>query len=130
MSDIQNLNHMFKRVSIKIRYARSMPVEAAVWVQDNKLHYSNMSFYNDSFVEDEVSDIDVESFEKKFAKIGIDNWKELYTPEGYAVLDGESWIVTYENDDRKIVVNGENAYPDNWKSFIKLIRSVTGKFTM
>ena len=123
---------MFKRVSIKINYARSIPVEAAVWVQDNRLHYSSDSYYQRKLIDDEVSDITVEDFEKKIVKIGIDCWKELYTPpEEYAVNDGESWIVTYETDDgKKIVVNGENGYPDNWKSFIKLIRSVTGKFTM
>ena len=123
---------MFKTVSIKINYARSMPVEASIWVQDNKLHYSNISIYNESFSEDEISDVDAEGFDKKLARIGINNWKELYTPpEEYAVNDGESWIVTYEtDDDKKIVVNGENGYPDNWKSFIKLIRSVTGKFVM
>ena len=122
---------MFKRVSIKINYARSIPVEASVWVQDDELHYSNMSFYNESFIEDEVSDITMESFGKKLNRISIENWKEIYTPEDYIVLDGESWIVTYETDDgKKIVVNGDNAYPDNWKNFIKLIRSVTGKFVM
>ncbi len=122
---------MFKRVSIKINYARSIPVEVSVWVQNNKLHYSNASLYNDSFVEDEVSDIDAEGFDKKMTRIGIGTWKELYIPpEDFKVLDGESWIVTYENDDGKRIINGENAYPDNWKNFIKLIRSVTGKFTM
>lgn len=123
---------MFKRVSIKINYARSIPVEAAVWVQDNRLHYSIDSYYQRKLIDDEVSDITVEDFEKIIVKIGIDCWKELYTPpEEYAVNDGESWIVTYETDDGKnIVVNGENAYPDNWKNFIKLIKSITGKFMM
>ncbi len=123
---------MFKRVSIKIYYARAIPVEAAIWVQDNSLHYSIDSYYQRKLIDDEVVDITAEDFEKKFAKIGIDGWKKLYTPpEEYAVNDGESWIVTYETDDgKKIVINGENGYPDNWKSFIKLIRSVTGKFTM
>ncbi len=82
--------------------------------------------------EDEISEIDAEGFDKKLARIDIDKWKELYMPpEDYVVLDGESWIVTYEIDDgKKIVVNGENAYPDNWKNFIRLIKSITGKFMM
>lgn len=120
---------MFKRISLQIRYARSYPVEAAIWQEDGALHYSNKTRYGFRWIEDEASDVTVSEFERMLSGIEIDKWESLYTLEGYLVDDGETWTVKYEDSEGKeITVIGENAYPKNWKKFRKLITSIAGSF--
>ena len=98
-----------------------------IWAKDNELHYSKESMRLEVLAIDEISPLPVEEFSKKIDALHIPEWKETYTPEGYAVFDGESWTVTYTDSNSKTIVRcGENAYPPNWKMFLKTLREAVG----
>ena len=48
------------------------------------------------------------------------DWKKNYKPEGYVVLDGESWILEIElADGRRRTWRGNNEYPAYWKGALR-----------
>ena len=48
------------------------------------------------------------------------DWKKNYKPEGYVVLDGESWILEIElADGRRRTWRGNNEYPAYWKEALR-----------
>lgn len=98
-----------------------------IWIDDGKVHYSIEYFGDKAFdsFEDKVSDMTVSEFLKQIEKIGITEWEKHYEPSGDVVfLDGDNWTVKYEDDEGKIKITGENAYPANWKEFEKLLEEV------
>ena len=134
---------MFDRLKIELNTARMMgSAEIEIWVEDGKLHYEKDLFGGEIVVgtfdsdgnyhpgdEDAkgVSDVSVEEFSKKMELLHIEGWKKTYEPEGYMVLDGESWGLTYETTEGKpIKIAGDNAYPKEWKKLIRYIRLVVG----
>lgn len=101
-----------------------------IWADNGELHYTKEQIGNGvAEIKDEVSAVSVEEFSQKIEAIDIPGWKKDYQPVGMIVLDGTSWTVTYETVDNKpIKREGDNAYPRNWKSFIRLLQSVVGDF--
>jgi len=134
---------MFERLKIELNTARMMgSAEIEIWAEDGKLHYKKDLFSTEikpvefnpdgtaHFPSDDsngVSEVSVEDFSKKMELLHIEGWKKNYEPEGYMVLDGESWSLRYETEEGKpIIVSGENAYPKEWKKLIRYIRSIVG----
>ena len=60
-----------------------------------------------------------------YNKLFLNDWKQEYKPEGYEVLDGESWCVEASFGGFKKTYTGNNAYPPYWSEFVKLLRSYT-----
>lgn len=118
---------MFESVKYEIS-ANFEFVEVKIWIQDGELHYSKTAMTRlDENVKDAVSPISVEEFSRKIESLRIPNWKKNYEPVGYAVLDGESWGVKYEDSDHKVSkASGINAYPANWKKFLSVLSEVAG----
>lgn len=118
---------MFKKLKYELSLAIFNSVKVQIWDEDRKLHYSKNVLKPGESVKDAVSPISVEEFSKKIEAMHIDTWKKDYQPQGYVVMDGESWEVQYEDSDgNKSRSSGDNAYPPNWKSFQKLLASVAG----
>ena len=120
---------MFKSIKLEIStFIES--TEVKIWEKDGKLHFSKDQIgHGMEHIEDEVSSISVEDFSKKLEALDISGWKKSYQPVGVVVMDGSSWTIKYETDSEKPVKrSGENAYPRNWKSFIKLVQSIVGDF--
>lgn len=119
---------MFKRVDYELSVAMFNTIRVQIWVEDDKLHYSkNVLKRPSEKVKDEISSVSVEEFSKKIEVLRIGTWKKSYQPQEYAVMDGESWTVKYEDiDGIKAKSSGDNAYPSNWKAFQKLLSGVVG----
>ncbi len=122
---------MFKSLSYSI-FAYLGTVDVKLWAKDNELHYSkDVMTRPDLKVKDGVSTMTLEAFEKKLQALKITEWKKSYEPQGVMFLDGESWTVVYEDTEhKKLKASGENAYPANWKRFLKLLRDVVGDFEL
>ena len=104
-------------------------VKVEIWVEEGALHYSKENGYGNEPIQDAVSDVSVEEFSKQMEALKIEGWKKSYTPVGVLVMDGSTWSVRYETeDDKPVKVSGENAYPVNWKKFIKTLKTVVGDF--
>ena len=99
-----------------------------LWAIENELHYSkNVMTRPDETVEDAVSSLTVETFEKKLEGLRITEWKKSYELRDLMVLDGESWTVVYEDTEhKKMKFSGGNAYPANWRKFLNLLEDVVG----
>lgn len=99
-----------------------------LWAIENELHYSkNVMTRPDETVEDAVSSLTVEAFEKKLEGLRITEWKKSYKLKDLMVLDGESWTVICEDaEHKKMKYSGENAYPANWRKFLNLLEDVVG----
>lgn len=55
---------------------------------------------------------------------GCKDWRRVYDdPE---VLDGTQWKVAVTAGDIELRSRGSNAYPANWKAFLRAIRSLVG----
>lgn len=119
---------MFKKIEYELTVAMLNTVKVMIWVENDKLHYSKEILYRPGNTEkDVISPVSVEEFTKKIEALRIDTWKKNYQPQGYVVLDGESWEVQYEDTDgKKSKSSGDNAYPANWESFQELLTSVAG----
>ena len=120
---------MLKKLSFKkITFFGS--TEIKIWIKDDEVHYSKD--YIGQGVEktnDVVSLIKKDTFIKKLSAINIPLWKKKYEPEGFLVMDGESWTVKLESEDGKTIkCSGENDYPTDWKSFLKVLKDIVGDF--
>ncbi len=102
-----------------------------IWVQDEQLHYSKEGKRPDEYVTDEISPMPAEEFSQRIENLDIREWKNHYEPIGFVVMDGESWMVTYEDSDyKKFSSSGDNAYPVCWNKFIKLLSEVAGDISI
>ncbi len=127
---------MFKKFSISLHVARFLgSSNISIWAENGKLHYSKHIFdpesdsflFEDSDVEDAISDVSLEDFVQNFEDLNIKKWRKSYEPIGYMVLDGEQWEIRLEFDEGKpINILGDNAYPREWNQLISLVRSVVG----
>lgn len=120
---------MFERINLEITTFLGFS-KVVVWTKDGELHFSKEQIGNGvEDVKDEISTVSVEDFSRKIEAIDIPKWKKDYQPSGMVVFDGTSWSVKYETvDDKPIKRGGDNAYPRNWKSFLRLLQSVVGDF--
>lgn len=118
---------MFESVKYEIS-ANYTFVEVKIWVRDGELHYSKTAMGRpDECRKDAISSISVEDFSRKIESIRIPEWKKNYEPVGFFVMDGESWDVKYKDSDYKeSKASGINAYPTNWKKFLKVLSEVAG----
>ena len=117
---------MLDSIKLEIRGYKGFLI-ICIRAKDNELHYSKESMRLEVLANDEVSPVSVKEFSKRIDALHIPEWKETYTPEGYDVFDGESWTVTYMDSNSKTIVRcGENAYPPNWKKFLKALRDAVG----
>ena len=119
---------MFKKIEYELTVAMLNTVKVMIWVENDKLHYSKEILYRSGNTDkDVISPVSVEEFTKKIEALRIDTWKKNYQPQGYVVLDGESWKVQYEDTDgKKSKSAGDNAYPPNWAEFQALLTFVAG----
>lgn len=117
---------MFKKIEYELTVAMLNTVKVMIWVENDKLHYSKEILYRSGNTDkDVISPVSVEEFTKKIEALRIDTWKKNYQPQGYVVLDGESWKVQYEDTDgKKSKSSGDNAYPPNWAEFQALLTFV------
>jgi len=64
----------------------------------------------------------VEEFKEGLANIGIETWEKFYNaPLNMEILDGESWSVEVQFEDKFLVYEGVNGYPENWMDFLQFI---------
>lgn len=120
---------MFKSLSLEINAYIGF-VTIKVWAKENELHYSKDIMVDpDISVKDKVSSVTVETFVKKLDALRVTEWKKNYAPYNEVFMDGLTWEVKYEDSERKkIRISGDNAYPANWKSFIRLLKDIVGDF--
>lgn len=53
--------------------------------------------------------------------IHIERWRSEYAPDEM-ICDGESWDLEYKRADKRCRhISGDNAYPENWDEFIKVM---------
>lgn len=106
-------------------------IKIEIWEKDGKLLYnkSNMPHF-EYFEMNAESSLSVEEFEKKLADIKIEEWDMHSEPhEDIVYEDGSNWTVIVKYAGKKdIKRTGENAYPENWNKFIKLMKLTVGKF--
>ena len=59
---------------------------------------------------------------QKLKIIGIERWKDKYWEDA---CDGEQWELRFkfENEEQRII-SGDNAYPDNWEQFQRLMKTI------
>ena len=121
---------MFKSIKLEMTAALIESSKVRVWIKDGELHYSKDQFgHGIESIKDEISSISAEDFCKKIENLNIPVWKKDYQPVGVVIMDGVSWSVKYETDTGNPVKSGgDNAFPSNWKSLIKLLQSVAGDF--
>lgn len=126
---------MIERVKYTHRTARfTDSIDIEIWVKDGKLFYNkkNMLLRPDcsNYAMDAESSLSIEEFEKKLASLKIEEWVDVCTPpKGICVLDGSDWSVKVKYEGRNAIKKeGENAYPDNWNKFIKLLKLTVGEF--
>ncbi len=131
---------MFERMKIEFRYSRGLGSdEIEIWAENGKIHYSKQLFADglikvsdfnglqDRNVEDAVSEVSIEDFNKKMERMHFESWEKHYEPVGYAVEDGEHWDLSYETEEgEKFKASGHSAYPKEWNKMIRYIRSVVG----
>lgn len=63
---------------------------------------------------------------KIFESLKISEWKDWYIPE-QMIYDGTSWQVKLEYSDYEKISYGENAFPDGWDEFCKILEKITGE---
>ncbi len=98
-----------------------------IWIEDGKVHYSVDFMTKGKYVKDEIADCTPDKLEIMIAAINLNTWKKHYEPEGMMYLDGTSWTVKYKEDGEKVIkYTGENAWPQNWKNLLKVIKVITG----
>ena len=120
---------MFKSICLEMN-ANFEFVTVKVWEKENELHYSKDILADpEESVKDKVSSMTVEEFAKKLDALKVTEWKKSYEPYNEVFMDGVTWEVKYEDSERKkLRVSGENAYPANWKGFIRLLKNIVGDF--
>ena len=123
---------MLKKLVYELEVAILDFVRVEIWVEDNNLLFSKKTLTNPlENIDNEISTVSAEVFSNKVDALHLSNWKKHYEPQGYVVMDGESWTVEYENmDGTKIKRSGDNAYPSNWKAFQKLLSDVAGNVNL
>ena len=126
---------MIERLTYEHRTARMCGgVDIEIWVKDGKLYYNKtpfiIDFESDNFAENAESAVTIEEFEKKLAKLNIEEWEKVsLPPKDIVYCDGSDWTVKVKYEGQKeLKREGENAYPANWDKFIKLLRLTVGKF--
>lgn len=53
------------------------------------------------------------------------DWKQKYFNN--EILDGTQWELTFKSDKKRLSCFGSNEYPDNFDSFINLLKKITVK---
>ena len=98
-----------------------------IWIEDGKVHYSVDFMTKGKYLKDEIADCTPDKLEIMIAAIHIDTWKKHYEPVGVMYMDGTSWTVKYKVDGEKVTkYTGENAWPQNLKNLLKVIKVITG----
>ncbi len=66
-------------------------------------------------------------FHDRILDIGIYSWEDKYISTE-TILDGITWKVKYKEFGLELkTITGDNAFPDNWNEFEKLINDTRGK---
>ncbi|MBR6381439.1 MAG: hypothetical protein IKS07_07195 [Lachnospiraceae bacterium] len=104
--------------------------DVRIWAEDGALWGEKEEFgVRNEFMEKTALSVSPEEFGQKLEAIDIPGWKKSYEQEGFLVMDGTSWEVTYCREEEKDVKrSGENEYPKNWKAFIRLLKKTAGDF--
>lgn len=103
-------------------------VDVKIWTTGDNVLYTKRLWAPANINETGVSTISVKELSEKMDALGINKWKKQYQPEDCFVLDGEEWLIRYMDStrQRKKVINGDNAYPDNWDEFLGVLTEVVG----
>lgn len=91
---------------------------------------SYMEYFNPKMIDKkELMASFANSLRLELDALHMENWKDKYEPVDCIVFDGETWNIEieYESGNKKIV-NGENAYPYNYKGLMKIKKRII-KFT-
>lgn len=108
------------------------PNERLIIKRQNESFELDYCRYYQEYVENGVphfravwSEIKLKPWLAKLESLDLDRWKEEYWADA---CDGEQWELRYkfENADERII-NGSNAYPDNWEPFQKLMKGIARK---
>ncbi len=71
------------------------------------------------------------SLRAEISRLRIDEWERCYSynDENIVIMDGIDWKLTLKFEKgRTIVREGNNAYPENWNDFIKVLSHYTTVF--
>ena len=109
-------------------------IDIEIMVEGGKLLYNKSNFLinleGTNYAKNAVSTVSLEEFEKKLSALKIEEWDDIsLPPEDMVCLDGSSWKVKIKYEGKKAITkDGQNAYPSNWKKFIKLLKFTVGEF--
>lgn len=119
---------MFERLVFRDRFRRGGNRDVEIWVKDGKLRFSKHIHPNFTTAEDAVSFMSVGELSQKLENLKILKWKRYYGLENYVVDGGEFWIVRYKDSSRQRikVIEGSDAFPDNWEEFLSVLTEVVG----
>lgn len=84
--------------------------------------YSNERTENRVFDEDKIN-----TFFKSISRV-MSNWDKHYKTEDI-VMDGTNWSAHLITSKGRISSSGSNAYPQNWRTFCKMISQAIGYFS-
>ena len=103
-------------------------VDVKIWLEDDKVHYTKRLWKPGYNNESDVSSMSVEEVSEKIENLRINKWHKRYQHEDRFICDGEEWFVKYKDSSRKRtkVIEGDNAYPENWKEFLIVLTEVVG----
>jgi len=97
--------------------------------EDNEIgiilkQYGNKAYLNyfnkkENISKDDVVEILIHEFEKKYNKIIelTKEWKDYYKDR----KDDIDWMISYDKDDNVKIIIGKGGYPENWNKFIDII---------
>jgi len=117
---------MFKSIEFKWNAGFDF-VEIKIRAENGKLHCTS-SGTDCGFNNDMISELSVDTFGKRMLEM-VSAWNSDYEGKG-VYLDEVSWSVICDSDERRIKSSGNNAYPHNWKMFIKMLSEVAGEITV
>ncbi|MEO7817635.1 MAG: hypothetical protein ABIS18_00640 [Actinomycetota bacterium] len=72
-----------------------------------------------------VSEEDWELFVTTVTRLGVWDWKSVYTPSEM-ILDGTSWALRLKAGKRRVVAEGTNDFPPDWETFCAAVSHLAG----
>ncbi len=123
---------MFERLVFRDRFRRGGDRDVEIWVKDGKVRFSKRTYPSLIIADDEVSPMSVKELSQKLDDLGILKWRRKYDFDDYFVEDGEFWVVKYKDSSRQRtkVIDGSDAFPDNWEEFLEILSEVAGDISV
>jgi hypothetical protein len=99
--------------------------EVEIDFQSKKLKWNHSGAGAEGYYEKTIRQTTLDRFIEELKEADFLNWKSKYIEPG--VCDGTQWSVEIIKDGRNIKKYGDNKFPEQWGSFCRLIKKVSGK---